>query len=131
MHFPLSNHPWARPAAIAAVCAADQSAEAFWALHDGFFENQRQMNTTNVIEKSRGFLADTGIDLDAWATCAGDTFSGAYKAAAARVEESIKTGSQIGVSGTPSFYINGYFFSGNKPLSLFDETIERALENME
>lgn len=128
-HFPLSNHPWARPAAIAGVCAAEQSHDAFWVLHDGFFENQRQVSTLNLIEKGREFLAGTGIDLDAWASCTGDTFSDAYKAAAAKVANSLKTGTQIGVSGTPSFYINGYFFSGNKPMSLFDEMIERALEN--
>ena len=129
LHFPLGNHPWAMPSAIAAVCAAQQDAEAFWTLHDNYFRNQRSITTGNVLEKSREFLADSGIDFDTWATCAGDTESEAYKGAALAVESSMATGSKYGVTGTPGFFVNGHFISGAKSLEEFDALITRAKED--
>ena len=126
LHFPLGNHPWAMPSAIAAVCAAQQDDEAFWALHDNYFRNQRSINTSNVLDKSREFLAGSGIDLDTWATCAGDKESEAYKGAALAVESSMATGNKHGVSGTPGFFVNGHFLSGAKPLEEFDAIIAQA-----
>ena len=126
LHFPLGNHPWATPAAIAAVCTAQQDAEAFWTLHDNYFRNQRAINANNVLDKSREFLAGSGIDFDTWATCAEDKESEAYKGAALAVESSMTTGSKFGVTGTPGFFVNGHFLSGAKPLEEFDALIAQA-----
>ena len=130
-HFPLPNHPWAKPSAIASVCVAQQDPAIFWQLHDHYFENQSQFNPNNVIDKSRTFLADTGIDLDTWATCASDPSSEAYQGAEAVVDGLASLGSENGVSGTPGFFINGYFFSGAQPLETFDQVIEQAKQNLE
>ena len=43
--FPLPNHPDARPAAEAALCANDQG--KFWAYHDKLFDNQSEMTAVN------------------------------------------------------------------------------------
>ncbi len=126
-HFPLVQiHPWAKPAAIAAVCATEQDPKAFWTLHDSFFQNQKEINKDNVLDKAKGFLADTGIDMDKWSTCATDASSDAHKAAEAKVEESIKTGEGLGVSGTPGFFVNGQFLNGAQPLSAFEPLIQQA-----
>ena len=109
LHFPLGNHPWAMPAAIAAVCAAQQDADAFWTLHDNYFRNQRSININNVFNKSLTFLAGSDIDLETWATCAEDKESDAYQGAALAVESSMATGSKFGVTGTPGFFVNGQF----------------------
>ena len=130
LHFPLGNHPWAMPSAIAAVCAAQQDAEAFWTLHDSYFRNQRSITTANVLDKSREFLAGSGIDFATWDTCAGDPESEAYKGAELAVESSMATGSKFGVSGTPGFFVNGHFLSGAKSLEEFDALIARAKEDM-
>jgi len=128
-HFPLTQiHPWAKPAAIAAVCAADQSPEAFWTLHDAFFQNQSAFNPGNVVDKAKEFLADSGIDLDKWQTCAGDQSSEAYKAAEATVAAEQAKGQELGVSGTPGFFVNGEFVNGAQPLSAFEPLIEKAKE---
>ena len=50
-HFPLSNHPWARPAASAATCAQFQSNDAFWKLHDFFFANQESLTVDNLRDR--------------------------------------------------------------------------------
>lgn len=126
-HFPLTQiHPWAKPAAIAAVCAANQSDEAFWTLHDAYFENQGQINQGNVVAKSKEFLAASGIDLAQWETCAGDSSSEAYQAAAADVDEDLAQGQEAGVSGTPAFFVNGEFLSGAQPVSAFEPLIQQA-----
>jgi protein-disulfide isomerase len=124
-HFPLDAiHPWARPAAIASVCAAEQSAEAFWTLHDAYFENQKALNAGNVIDKSKEFLAGTSIDFAQWETCSTDSSSEAHQAAAAQVQTDLETGQGLGVSGTPGFFVNGEFLNGAQPLAAFEPLIQ-------
>jgi len=126
-HFPLVQiHPWAKPAAIATECAANQSDEAFWALHDAYFQNQKALTPGNVVEKSKEFLAGSGIDLAQWETCASDTSSEAYQAAEAAVDQDLATGQELGVSGTPGFFVNGEFLNGAQPLAAFEPLIQAA-----
>ncbi len=128
LHFPLGNHPWAKPAAIASVCAAQQDDEAFWTLHDNYFRNQRALNPANVLAKSREYLAGSNIDFDTWSTCAGNTESEAYQGAAMAVESAMATGSKYGVTGTPGFFVNGHFLNGAQPLETFEELINEIME---
>ena len=130
LHYPLPNHPWAKPAAIASVCAAEQNTDAFWALHDGYFQNQRSITTTNVIEKSKDFLVNTPLDMVAWAACADNPSTEEYKAAAASVEDALAMGRRFGVSGTPGFFVNGYFLNGAKPLSDFEAIIAQVKSDL-
>lgn len=126
-HFPLDSiHPWARPAAIATECAGDQKPEAFWTLHDAYFANQGSLNAGNLIAKSKEFLAESGIDLAQWETCSSDQSSEAYKAAAAEVQANLETGQELGVSGTPGFFVNGEFLNGAVPLAQFEPLIQQA-----
>lgn len=126
-HFPLDSiHPWARPAAIASECAGDQKPEAFWTLHDAYFANQGALNAGNLIEKSKEFLAEAGIDLAQWETCSSDQSSEAYQAAAAAVQADMETGQELGVSGTPGFFVNGEFLNGAVPLAQFEPLIQAA-----
>jgi protein-disulfide isomerase len=126
-HFPLSRHPWAEPAAIAAVCAAEQSNEAFWTLHDNLFQNQAAVSMDNYVARSKEWLEPHGLDIQKWSTCAEDSSSDAYAAARQVVLEDMSSGRQFGVTGTPAFFVNGRFLSGNQPLSAFDEAIADAL----
>lgn len=126
-HYPLPNHPWARPAAIAAECAAAQDPGLFWTLHDAYFENQAAMNPSNVADKTREFLAGSGIDLATWNTCATDTASEGYQLASAIVDRTAALGRQMQVSGTPAFFINGQLISGARPIDDFVQAVEAAL----
>lgn len=126
-HFPLDRiHPWARPAAIAAECAAAQDKDAFWTLHDAYFDDQEGINQGNVIDKSREYLADTGVDLDTWATCATDDSSEAHQEAAATVQAELELGQELGVQGTPGFFVNGQFLNGAQPITAFEPIIKEA-----
>lgn len=129
MHFPLPNHPWARPASIAATCAANQDEAAYWMLHDQYFNNQSQFTPENVIPMSRAYLTGQGIDLDTWEVCAADEDSDAYQAAATVVDNAMEAGRELGVTGTPGFFVNGHFINGAKPLAEFEAVIEEAKAN--
>ena len=125
-HFPLGFHNWAKPAAIASHCASKQDAEAFWTLHDKYFESQRSLNLENVLAKSKEFLAGTKVDLTRWATCAENTQSEEYKAASAAVDADMELGQSLGVSGTPGFFVNGTFLNGAQPVAKFEPLIQEA-----
>ena len=125
-HFPLNFHPWAKPAAIAADCAGKQDPDAFWSLHDKYFENQKALNPGNVLAKSKEYLAETEIDMDKWSACAEDKESEEYKAMAESVDAAMKAGQKYGVTGTPGFFVNGHFLNGAQPLSAFEPLIEEA-----
>ena len=125
-HFPLGFHPWAKPASIATHCAGQQDHDAFWALHDKYFEDQKQITPANVIAKSKEYLAGSGIDMAAWSTCAEDQESEEYKAAAALVDADMAFGQKLGVTGTPGFFVNGEFLNGAQPLSAFEPLIAKA-----
>jgi protein-disulfide isomerase len=129
LQYPLGNHPWARPASIAALCAAQQDDDAFWALHDGYFANQRSLNVGNVVEQSRGYLAGSGLDMGQWSTCVEDPDSEAHEQAVAQLEEQVALAESYGVTGTPGFFVNGRFVNGAQPLSTFDAMIESARED--
>ena len=125
-HFPLGFHPWAKPAAIAADCAAEQDHDAFWTLHDKYFEHQKEITPENVLAKSKEYLAESGLDMDAWSTCAEDTSSEQYKEIAAKVDADMAFGQKMGVTGTPGFFVNGTFLSGAQPLTAFEPLIQAA-----
>ncbi len=125
-HFPLANHPWAKPAAIASYCAALQKGEAFWTLHDNYFKDQKQINQRNVIAKSKEYLAGFNIDMAAWSICAEDINSAEYKTASDAVAADQALGQRLGVSGTPGFFVNGVFLNGAQPITAFEPLIAAA-----
>jgi protein-disulfide isomerase len=79
-----------------------------------------------VLEFSRSRLADRGVDLAVWDTCAGDETSDGYLRAAAEINRSMEIGGQFGISSTPGFFVNGYPVNGAKPGRVFEGLIERA-----
>ena len=120
-NYPLPFHPWAKAGAVAAECAKQQKADAFWKLYKSFFENQAQINKDNVKEKATEYLADTGIDMNAWNDC----FDNQKTAAA--VDAQMQEGSSVGVRGTPGFIINGRLVSGAQPFESFKNVIDDEL----
>lgn len=124
--FPLPFHPWAKPAAIAARCAAAQSPDAFWKLHDAYFGDQQAINPSNVMAKTKEYLAGSGLDMAAWSECAENAESKGYKEAVTAIDASIALGQKLGVNGTPGFLVNGTLVSGAQPLEAFVPLIDAA-----
>jgi Na+/H+ antiporter NhaA len=95
-HLPLSDvHPRAQLAAEAAEAASEQG--AFWELHDLLLTHQRALGASDLV----GYAEQLGLD--------GERFMEALRrhAGAARVAEDVDSADLSGVTGTPTFFING------------------------
>lgn len=114
-HFPLPNHPNARPSAEASQCADEQG--KFWQYHDALFADQSKLSDADL--KARA--AALGMDAPRFNACVD---SHKYKAA---VDTDIKEGDQAGVSGTPAFFINGRLLSGAQPYEAFKRMIDEEI----
>jgi len=69
-HMPGPQHEWADRAAEAAACAQLQSCNAFWQLHNAFFENQETITAANVDNKTEEFSSKIGsLDLGSLKGC--------------------------------------------------------------
>jgi len=118
--FPLGFHKDAQKAAEATeVARALGGDEKFWEMHDKLFENQDALGVSNLKQYAR----DIGLD--------GESFdylidSGYFSD---EVREDLIAGQQAGVSGTPSFFINGQALVGAQPFSEFERIIEGELNN--
>ena len=113
--FPLSFHPEAQPAAEAAECAKEQG--KFWEFHDKIFENQQGMSAAAY----KQWASEVGLNTAQFNSCVD---SGKYRQ---EVQKDFAEGSSYGVSGTPSFFINGMMVSGAQPYQVFEQAIEAAL----
>ncbi len=99
-HFPLPNHPYARPAAEATEAAGEQG--KFWELHDAIFANQERLSPAIF----RQLAAQIGLDMGRYDAALA---SGRPKAA---VEADMAAANRIGVSYTPYILVGGEQFSG-------------------
>ena len=116
-NLPLPFHDRARPAAEAAMAVhARLGSERFWAFHDKLFANQRDL----ALESLLRFAGEVGVsDLDAMrADLTGHRF-------APRVDSDLRVASELGVHGTPAFFVNGVLLSGAQPLPVFDALVQR------
>ncbi len=95
-HLPLNDvHLRAQLAAEAAEAAADQG--AFWELHDLLLGNQDALRPSDLI----AYAEQLGLDVERF------TNDLREHAGAARVAEDVDSADLSGVSGTPTFFING------------------------
>jgi protein-disulfide isomerase len=114
--FPIpSLHPAAPKAHEAARCAAEQG--KFWEYHDLLFEKSPRQAPDELKQYAR----DLKLDADAFAGCLD---SGRYQA---EVNRDVSEGSQLGVTGTPTFFINGLQLVGAQPAAKFQKIIDSEL----
>jgi protein-disulfide isomerase len=115
-HYPLPNHPNARPAAEASACAQEQG--RFWDYHDRLFANQSRLTTADLKQHA----AELGLDAGPFNACVD---SRKYQK---DVDADIEAANAAGVKGTPAFFINGRPLSGAQPLENFRRIIDDELE---
>jgi Na+/H+ antiporter NhaA len=95
-HLPLSDvHPHARLAAEAAEAASDQG--AFWEMHDRLLDNQNLLTFGDLAHHAE----QLGLNVERFTNQLQD------HSGAARVAEDVDSADLSGVSGTPTFFING------------------------
>jgi protein-disulfide isomerase len=113
--FPLPFHSHAQKAAEAAHCAGDQG--KYWDMHETLFSNQQALGTDEL----KGHAKKLGLDSSKFDKC----LDSGEKAKL--VEENKKAGAEVGVSGTPAFFVNGILISGAQPFSEFKTIIDKEL----
>jgi len=100
-HFPLSMHPHATHAAVAAEIAATQ--DKFWEMNDILFENQKFLDDSYLLQYAKIIGLDTyqfekGFDQESF-----------YE----KVKADYESGEENGVDSTPTFFVNGMKYEGN------------------
>jgi Na+/H+ antiporter NhaA len=114
-HLPLSDvHPRAQLAAEAAEAAADQG--AFWEMHDLLLEHQDALDPDDLIR----YAEQLGLDLDRFEDDV-QTHAGA-----ARVADDVDSADLSGVSGTPTFFVNGRRHYGAYDLETLSTAVRLA-----
>ena len=115
-HLPLPMHPGA-PAAHAAAEAAHRQGR-FWAMHDRIFANPRDVDP----ETFARYANEIGLDV---ARFRQDSQSAAIRS---RIRSDAEEAEILGVTGTPSFFVNGRFLSGAQPYESFKRLIDEELK---
>jgi protein-disulfide isomerase len=113
--FPLQQHPDARTAARAGVCAGEQG--KFWTYHDLLFDHATALAAADL----ERYAKDAGLDVSVFDACLAST----RPDAAIRAAE--EAGKRMGVEGTPAIFINGMKLVGLLPLPLMQSLIDREL----
>jgi predicted DsbA family dithiol-disulfide isomerase len=87
------------------------------------YHSQNGENRGAFSDKNLKSIANTvtGLDSAALGACLD---SGKYKD---RVQQELMVGKAAGVTGTPSFLINGQLIVGAQPFAVFDQAIQQAL----
>ena len=114
-HLPLNDvHPRTQLAAEATEAAADQG--AFWEMHDLLLANQEALGPSDLI----AYAEQLGFDIE--------RFTDALRAhaGAARVAEDVDSADLSGVSGTPTFFVNGRRHYGAYDIAALSAAVRAA-----
>ncbi|MFH1403959.1 MAG: thioredoxin domain-containing protein [Candidatus Altiarchaeota archaeon] len=118
-HFPLSFHQGADTAAEASECARDQG--RFWEYHDRLFEDSGRGVDIGRATTLKTIAGELDLDTDAFNECLD---SGAKKSL---VKQQINEASRLGVTGTPTFFIEGEKIVGAQPVETFSRIIDSKI----
>jgi protein-disulfide isomerase len=114
-HLPLSMHAKARAAHTASEAAHRQG--KFWEMHDRIFAKPRDLSPETYLR----YAKEMGLDIDQYNS---DLASSSVRKL---IDSDLDVARKLGVSGTPSFFVNGRFLSGAQPYASFASVIDREL----
>jgi protein-disulfide isomerase len=114
-HLPLNDvHPRAQMAAEASEAAAAQG--AFWEMHDLLLDHQDALDAADLI----GYAKEIGLDVDRFA----DDMRA--RVGAGSVADDVDSADLSGVSGTPTFFINGRRHYGAYDIATLSAAVRAA-----
>jgi Na+/H+ antiporter NhaA len=114
-HLPLDDvHPHARLAAEATEAAADQG--AFWEMHDLLLTHQDALKLPDLVR----YAGELGLDVTAF------TDAVQQRSFSARVQSDVDSADLSGVTGTPTFFINGRRHHGAFDLDTLSAAVKVA-----
>ncbi|MFI5064899.1 MAG: DsbA family protein, partial [Streptosporangiales bacterium] len=114
-HLPLTDvHSHAQLASEGAEAAAQQG--AFWEMHDVLMEHQGALTARDLIR----YATELGLDTERF------TADLRSHAGAAHVAEDVDSADLSGVSGTPTFFINGKRHYGAYDIDALSDAVRSA-----
>ena len=113
--YPGPSHPHAAPAAEAAQCAGDQG--KFWEFHDLLFTRKTREAGWDYDALAR----ELGLQASEFSTCLS---TGRYHE---EVRKDLRDGLALGITSTPTFFINGRPLVGAQPIAEFTALIDPVL----
>jgi protein-disulfide isomerase len=114
-HLPLNDvHPRAQLAAEAAEAAAEQG--TFWEMHDLLLDHQDALRPSDLI----GYAEQLGLDVERF------TDDLREHVGAARVADDVDSADLSGVSGTPTFFVNGRRHYGAYDIATLSAAVRAA-----
>lgn len=121
----LPFHANAKPAANAVRCAIQQNKGKLEAMHDELFAKQTEwseLSADQAAAKFGEYATAIGLNGNNLTACVKE---GRFNK---EVEADMALGSQVGASGTPTFFIEGKAVVGAQDISVFETEIEAALK---
>ena len=119
-NFPLPSHNWAFKAASFADCVGRENNTAYWKFAGSVYDQQQNITESNAEGKLTDLATAAGVNGKTTAACA------AEPATRQRVEQSIALGKEVGVTGTPTLYINGRATSMGIPVEVLKQIVDFA-----
>jgi protein-disulfide isomerase len=115
LDFPLDGHPGAVPAARAARCAGEQG--RFWEYHRDLMTAPGSLDAADLARRADALR----LNRSSFDACVS---SGRHDDA---IQASLRQGEELGVSGTPAYFVNGRMVAGARPIESFTEIIDEEL----
>jgi len=127
-HLPLSGHVNAQISAVAAECANNQ--DQFWQYHDLLYRNGESDGIGLTAPDLKKYANSLGLNAGILGF-AKNKFNQCLDANATlkTVQADAAEGAKDGVTGTPTFFINGKQVTGAQPFDTFQQAIEAALKS--
>ncbi|MFJ5281097.1 Na+/H+ antiporter NhaA [Streptomyces parvulus] len=114
-HLPLTDvHPHAQAAAEAAEAAARQG--RFWDMHDRLLDHQDELGERDLLRHAR----ELGLDMEVFREDL------ARRRGGGRIAEDVDSADLSGVSGTPTFFVNGRRHHGAYDIDALKRAVEQA-----
>jgi len=123
-HFPLDGHRLAPKASAAADCAFRQG--NFWEMYDALYLNQRALDEPSLTARAEKL----GLNQTMFANCLNGV-------GAVRVRQDTSSGHDLGLTGTPTFFIGTILpdatvrvsqrFEGARSLDAFESILDRLI----
>jgi len=126
-------HPWAKRAAIDSNCLAEQSNDAYWAFSDYVHANQKEISgPTRDLSAAFARLDAAALDAGKKHPLDASVLQACLKSQPdTSLNASVKEAESLGVSSTPTFFINGDKGSGALTEAELRQEIRAALRNAE
>jgi protein-disulfide isomerase len=119
-NFPLPSHNWAFKAASFADCVARENNAAYWKFVDSVYNQQQNITESNATDKLAELANAAGVNGKATATCSDEPTTRQH------VEQSVALGKAVGVTGTPTLFINGRATNLGIPYEVLKQIVDFA-----